>query len=96
MKSFDWNSEKNEWLRQIRKITFEEILYHIQAGDLLDILVNESSSRYSNQRVFVVKIDNYVYLVPYVESDEMIFLKTIIPSRKMTRRYLGAQSHETD
>ena len=96
MKPFDWNVDKNEWLREVRSVTFEEIVYHIQAGDVLDVLDHGKSSRYPEQRVFAVNVEGYACLVPFVESDDAIFLKTVIPSRKMTKRYLGARKHETD
>jgi uncharacterized DUF497 family protein len=89
MKLFDWNVEKNEWLRQVRGVTFEEIIYHIQAGDLLDVIEHSRPGKYPEQRIFIVGIEKYAYLVPFLESEDTIFLKTIIPSRKMTRKYLG-------
>lgn len=87
MKQFDWNAEKNEWLRQVRGITFEDIVFHIEAGDLLDVRAHGNPEKYPGQRLFVVDIDGYICLVPFVESENLIFLKTIIPSRKETRRY---------
>ena len=96
MKVLDWNIEKNEWLREVRGVTFEEIVFHVQAGDLLDVLEHDKPDRYPGQRVFVVNVEGYACLVPFVESEDAIFLKTIIPSRKLTRRYLGARAHETD
>ncbi|HPO16799.1 MAG TPA: BrnT family toxin [Candidatus Hydrogenedentes bacterium] len=96
MKSFDWNIEKNEWLRSIRGITFEEIVFHIQSGDLLDVIEHTDQGKYPGQRIFVVDVEGYVCLVPFVESEDEIYLKTIIPSRKMTKRYLGGKNHETN
>ena len=89
MKRFSWNPEKNERLKRERAIAFEEVVFHIQQGDLLDILEHPDPKRFGRQRIFVIRINAYVYLVPFVESKEEIFLKTIIPSRKMTARYLG-------
>jgi uncharacterized DUF497 family protein len=91
VKSLDWDVAKNVWLQQNRAICFEDILYHIESGALLDDLVHPNSHQYAHQRIFVVGVDEYVYLVPYVEADEEIFLKTIIPSRKATRKYLGGR-----
>ncbi len=88
MKSFAWNNEKNEQLKQERQISFEAVLFHIQHGDLLDVLEHPNQAKYQGQKIFVVQIDEYVYLVPFVEADETLFLKTIIPSRKATRQYL--------
>jgi len=86
---FDWDPDKNEWLRAVRAVTFEEIVFHIQRGDLLDVLEHPNAARYPGQKIFVVSTEGYVYLVPFVETDDSVFLKTIIPSRKMTKKYLG-------
>ena len=68
-------------------MTFEEIVFHIQAGGLLDVIEHPNPARYLRQRVFVVEVEGYACLVPFTESDKEIFLKTIIPSRKLTKRY---------
>ena len=85
---FSWNVEKNERLQRERGISFEEIVFHIERGDILDVLEHPNQERYSGQRVLVVAVDNYVYLIPFLETEEKVFLKTIIPSRKATRQYL--------
>lgn len=90
MKFFDWNEDKNKTLKQEREISFEEILTAIEEGQLLDILEHPERKRYPNQKIFIVNVDNYAYLVPFVENKEKIFLKTIIPSRKATKKYLVA------
>lgn len=92
MALYDWSSEKNEWLRQVRGVTFEEVIYHLTHGDLLDTIQHPNQERYPDQRTFIVNVEGYVCLVPFVEDDRTIFLKTIIPSRKMTRQYLGGDS----
>ena len=92
MKLFDWNSEKNEALKFDRGITFEEIIYHITHNDLLDTIAHPKQDRYPGQRIFIVSVEGYVCLVPFVEDEDKIFLKTIIPSRKMTKLYLGGDS----
>lgn len=89
MKYFDWDREKNEWLIQKRGISFEEILLAIESGYLLDIAEHPNKAKYPNQRVFIVELEDYAYLVPFVEDEERIFLKTIIPSRKATKKYLN-------
>ena len=91
MKYFTWDNEKNEKLKKERGISFEEIVFHIQQGDILDILEHPNQARYKGQRIFIMKIEDYVYLVPYQESDLEVILKTIIPSRKFTRRYLNKE-----
>ena len=77
-----------------RGIGFEELVFHIERGDLLDILDHPNPERYAGQRVFVVRRDDHVYLVPFVEDDDTVFLKTIIPSRKATKQYLGEESDD--
>ncbi|MBI4993658.1 BrnT family toxin [Candidatus Wolfebacteria bacterium] len=85
MKYFNWNPEKNKKLIKERGISFEICLIKIENKDILDILNNIN---YSNQKIFVLEIEEYVYLVPFVENENEIFLKTIIPSRKSTKKYL--------
>lgn len=92
MKPIHWNSEKNRKLIEERGISFESVVFSLQSGGLLDDIVHPNTEKYPNQRVFVVSIDDYVYLVPYVETEEEIFLKTAIPSRKATKQYLGEKS----
>ena len=89
MKSYVWNNEKNKLLQNERGISFEDIVNAISNGDLLDSIKNPSSEKYSSQSVFIVNVKGYVYCVPYVEDETSIFLKTIFPSRKMKKRYLG-------
>lgn len=89
MKYFDWNIDKNEELIKDRGISFEEVVFCIMHDGLLDIIEHTNKAKYPDQNIFIVNIDDYVYLVPFVEDDEIVFLKTIIPSRKMTKRYLG-------
>lgn len=88
MKYFSWNIEKNESLKRERGVSFEEVVFHIERGDVLDLLEHPNQERYPGQRMFVMNIDDYAYLVPFVESEGEVFLKTIIPSRKATRMYL--------
>lgn len=89
MKKINWNAIKNQQLIIERNISFEDVVYYLQHDALLDDVAHSNKSKYPNQRVFVLAIDDYVYLVPYVENQDEIFLKTIIPSRKATRHYLG-------
>ena len=81
--------EKNELLKKDRGVSFSDVVLAIENGDLLDDITHPNKERYPNQDIFIIfiKIKNYVYLVPYVETEEEIFLKTIIPSRKMTKKY---------
>lgn len=88
MKHFAWNSEKNARLLQERGISFERVIYHIERNGVLDIIRHPDPSKYPNQRMFVINIGDYAYLIPFVETETEIFLKTIIPSRKATSKYL--------
>jgi uncharacterized DUF497 family protein len=88
MKQINWNAEKNQTLMKERGISFEDIVFSIQQGDLLDDLCHPNKDKYPNQRLFVVNVEGYAHLVPYVENEEEIFLKTIIPSRKAKKKYL--------
>ena len=89
MKLFDWDPEKNQQLIDQRDISFEEVIFHLQTDGLIDDVRHPNQKDYPHQRAFIVAIDNYAYFVPYVETKEYIFLKTIIPSRKATKQYLG-------
>jgi uncharacterized DUF497 family protein len=89
MKPLRWNPEKNEALSVARGVSFETIVVAVESDGLLDILAHPNPGKYPRQRILVVAVDNYVYLVPFVDEQEYFFLKTIIPSRKATRDYLN-------
>jgi uncharacterized DUF497 family protein len=91
---FAWDTEKNEKLKAERGVSFEQIVFHIERRDVLDILEHPNQERYGGQRIFVVQREGYAYLVPLVEEKEQIVLKTIIPSRKATRKYLGKETED--
>lgn len=88
MKPFRWSTDKNNWLKSERGVSFETMVVAIEAGGLLDILAHPNDDRYPGQRILVVAHDAYVYLVPFVEESDHYFLKTVIPSRKATRDHL--------
>lgn len=88
MKYFDWDEVKNDKLKAEREVSFEDVLIAINAGKLLDDVKHQNPKRYLAQRVLIVEIDDYAYLIPYVQDEAKIFLKTIIPSRKATKKYL--------
>lgn len=88
MKYFDWDQEKNGQLKIKRGIGFEDVVAALDDGKLLVTIDNPNKVRYPNQKIYVINIDNYAYIVPFVEDEERYFLKTIFPSRKMTKRYL--------
>jgi len=84
---FNWSNEKNIELKKTRNISFEDIVISIENGDVLDILEN-SSPKYKNQIIIIVNFKDYVYAVPAVKSKGEYFMKTIFPSRKLTKKYL--------
>ncbi len=88
MKDFEWNKEKNEWLKECRNISFEGISLFIENGGLLDSYKHPNKEKYPEQSIFVVQTDSYVYIVPYIEEEKYYFLKTIIPNRKAKKHYL--------
>ena len=88
MGRFEWSDTKNLQLKQERGISFEEVVYVIEQGGLIDVVSHPNPEKYPNQSVYVINIKNYIYLVPLVKDDSGVrFLKTIIPSRKATKRY---------
>ena len=96
MDFYRWDHEKNERLKKERGVSFEQVVMHIEQGDLLGVYDHPNKVRYPGQQVLVVKIEKYVYLVPFFEAQEGKFLKTIIPSRKATREFLGEADEETE
>jgi len=88
MKYFDWNEEKNRLLKESRNISFEEIVLAIDNGHLLDVVEHHDKYKYPDQRLLIVEIRNYAFVVPFVETKDAYFLKTIYPSRKATQTYI--------
>jgi len=84
MTYLNWNPEKNELLKRERGISFEEIAYLIESDQVIGI---EENSGHPNQKMYILEIDNYAIVVPYVENNDEIFLKTAFPSRKYTKKY---------
>jgi hypothetical protein len=94
MKPFDWDESKNIKLKAERGLSFEDVLTAIDEGKLLDNIEHPNPRQYPGQRVLVIKINSYAFLVPFVEDNEKIFLKTIYPSRKFTKHYLGKEGRK--
>ncbi len=94
MDYYKWDNLKNEKLKAERGVSFEQIILHIERGDVLDLVDHPAQDKYPGQQIIIVEINEYVYLVPFVESSEGKFLKTIIPSRKATREYLGGKNEQ--
>ncbi len=92
--NIEWNESKNVSLKKERGISFEDIVMYISEGNIVDILEHPNQIEYSNQKILLVNHNDYIYYVPYVEDDRCIFLKTIIPSRKLTKKYLGEKNEK--
>jgi len=88
MKIFDWDERKNEKLKKERGISIEEVILCIQEGKVLAILEHPNPQRYKGQKLVIIEIENYAYVVPYEERGDTIYLKTVFPSRKYTKIYL--------
>ncbi len=88
MKYFDWDENKNDKLKAKRNVSFEEIVLAISNNQLLDVLIHPNKDKYPNQKMFVVEVFDYAYVVPFVEDEKKYFLKTIYPSREATKKYL--------
>lgn len=88
MKAINWNADKNHLLMTERNLSFEDVLFSMRQGLILDDLIHPNTAKYPNQRIMVVQIGQQACLVPYVETEYELFLKTIIPSRKATKQYL--------
>ncbi len=86
---YDYSEEKNKWLINERHISFEEVVAALNDGQLLDVIKHPNKQKYPNQEMYVVQINNYAYLVPFVQKDKnSVFLKTIFPSRKAKKQYI--------
>ena len=87
---YDFSAEKNGQLIKKRGISFEEVISALNGGKLLDVIEHPNFEKYPGQRMYVVNINKYVCLVPFVRKNEYkVFLKTFFPSRKMTKKYLA-------
>ena len=88
MIEYEYCAEKNNKLKEERGISFDEIVYYINSGHLLDVIKHPNKDKYTSQQFYVVDVDCYVYIVPFVQHGEKVFLKTIFPSRKHANHYL--------
>ncbi|HMK56479.1 MAG TPA: hypothetical protein VK448_07580 [Dissulfurispiraceae bacterium] len=91
MKIFRWNNDNNDQLKSERGICFEQVVVLMEREDVLDTIEHPNQTKYPGQKIAIVNIDDYAYLVPYVQESDEVFLKTIIPSRKATNKYMRTQ-----
>ena len=94
MNIFRWDNEKNELLKANRGVCFEQVVLLMERGEVLDTIEHPNQEKYPGQKIAVIMIDNYAYLVPYVEDNEEIILKTIIPSRKAANKYMRVKNEK--
>lgn len=83
------NAQKNKQLIELRGISFEEIISVLESKGPIDVVKHYNNEKYAHQKMYVIELYEYIYLVPFVEKNDEIFLKTIFPSRKATRKYLS-------
>lgn len=91
MKYFDWDEDKNRLLKETRNISFEEVVLSLANNKLLEMVEHPDKQKYPSQRMFIVEVRDYAYIVPFVEDAEKYFLKTIYPSREATKKYLNKE-----
>lgn len=91
MKVLRWDNEKNELLKKNRGVCFEQVAILMEREDILETVEHPNQNKYPGQKIATVRIEDYVYLVPYVQKSDEIFLKTIIPSRKATNNYMRSK-----
>jgi len=89
MINYSWNKEKSLLLKETRGISFDQIVMHIESGDLMDIIQHPNNEKYANQKILIININNYIYAVPCVINGDEWFFKTAMPSRQFTKKYLG-------
>ena len=87
--NFLWNQEKNKLLKRERDVCFEDIVTLVNDNKILDVIKHPNSKKYPEQKIYIVLLHGYVHMVPFVRNESEIFLKTIVPSRKLHRIYRG-------
>lgn len=94
-KQFDFAANKNHWLKEKRNISFEEVIAAFEEGKLIEVIEHPNKTKYPNQNMYVLEINDYIYLVPFVQQGEnSVFLKTIFRSRKATKQYRSRGQYE--
>jgi hypothetical protein len=93
---YDWDPKKNDFLKTIRNVCFEDVVVHLGRGDVWRVAEHPNQEKYLGQKLFFVRIDNYIYIIPFEERGEVIWLVTIIPSRKATKIYFEEEENETE
>jgi uncharacterized DUF497 family protein len=84
----EWDEQKNTWLKNNRGVSFEDVENAILSQAVLDIVPHHNTALYPHQEIIILKIGEYIYYVPFIQQEKVIFLKTIIPSRKLNKQYI--------
>lgn len=84
---YDFSQEKNVKLMAERGVGFEDVIAVLDARGPITVIDHPNKKKYPHQKIYVIEMDNYIYLIPYERNEDKIVLKTIFPSRKMTRLY---------
>ena len=92
MKRHDWDDEKSRKLAKERGVCFEDVVVLIEQGFVLAIIDHPNAAKYPNQKMYIINVNGYVHVVPFVENGQTVYLKTIFPSRKLTKFYLGGNA----
>jgi uncharacterized DUF497 family protein len=92
MPKISWNQEKNKLLKKTRGVSFEQIRKAIASGKVIKVLPHPNPTKYKNQKIMVININNYAYSVPFIEKEDQLFLKTIYANRKYTKKYLKKET----
>jgi len=87
--NFKWDAEKNKLLKKERNVCFEDVVALIYEDKVLDVIVHPNTQKYPHQKIYILRLQGYVYMVPFVKNRDEIWLKTIVPSRKMNKLYKG-------
>lgn len=95
MRNYFWSKEKNNWLKFNRNISFEDIVEAIGNGFLVRIENHHNPVKFPNQKLLIIRLRNYIYVVPYVKNDKTYFLKTIFADRKRNKKYLKTNESKT-
>ena len=74
-------------MKNERGVCFEDVITQLESGNILDIIKHPNEEKYLNQKIYILLLQGYVHMVPYVKIEKEIFLKTIVPSRKMNKLY---------
>ena len=96
MYRYNFDPQKNKKLIELRGISFEEIISILENKGPIDIVRYHNDGKYSHQKMYVIEFHGYIYLVPFVERENEIFLKTIFPSRKANKKYLSKGDRDND